>query len=131
MPNPRKPPAPANLGPKARHIWTKTLEVYELRIDELRILEDACREVDLVERLEKELRKAPLTVEGSMGQPVSNPLVQEIRQHRSVIQRLLVSLKLPEGDGGAAGDAGGTAPTSMTRSAAARKAAEARWRRGA
>ena len=116
-----KVPAPAKLSAKARRLWSSVTEKYDLRADELRVLEDACREVDLVERLEKALADGDLIVRGSQGQPVANPLVTEIRQHRGQLQRLLGSLKLPDEDGRAA----------ESRSSSARAAANARWRRSA
>lgn len=114
-----KPTAPAHLGGKARKLWRDISGEYELRADELRVLEDACREVDLVERLEESLRSEPLVVEGSQGQPVASPLVQELRQHRVVLARLLAQLKLPDESG------------ARDTSSAARTAAAARWGRGA
>ena len=112
--------APDRLGVKAKKVWTEITKDYDLRIDELRVLEDSCREIDLIERLEAELRDAPLMVTGSMGQPVASPLVQELRQHRSVLARLLAGLKLPE----ESGEGSGRAPS-------ARAAAIARWSHGA
>lgn len=113
--------APAKLSVKSKRLWVEITEGFALRADELRILEDACREVDLVERLEAELRDGPLTVRGSMGQEVASPLVSELRQHRTVVARLLAMLKLPDEDGRA----------QESVSNAARKAANARWSRGA
>lgn len=112
--------APAGLGAKAKKVWSEITSVYDLRADELRILEDACREIDLIERLESELKGAELVVSGSMGQPVVSPLVQELRQHRGVLARLLTCLKLPDDEPGAG-----------ERSSSARTAAMARWGRGA
>lgn len=60
----------------------------------MRVLEDACREVDLIELLEDAMRGAQLVARGSQGQPVANPLIQELRQHRALVVRLLGSLKL-------------------------------------
>lgn len=120
MPSPLPPPAGLK-AKQAETLWREVTGTYELRADELRILEDACREVDLVERLEVELSKAELVVKGSMGQPVANPLVQEIRQHRQVVKGLLAALKLPDEDGSVSG----------SRSSQARAAAQARWRRTA
>ena len=114
-----KATAPSKLGAKARRLWRGITESYELRPDELRVLEDACREVDLIERLEAELAGADLIVNGSMGQPVANPLVQELRLHRSTVKGLLQSISLPDEDG------------SSSRSSAGRALADARWRRGA
>lgn len=116
-----KTTAPAKLGTKARKVWTDINATYDLRADELRILEDACREIDLIERLEKELVGAKLIVLGSMKQPVANPLVQEIRQHRGTLKSLFGALDLPD-------DPAEPAPS---RSTSAREAAAARWRRGA
>jgi hypothetical protein len=42
----------------------------------LRILVDACREADIVDRLEATLADAELMVKGSMGQLVASPLVR-------------------------------------------------------
>lgn len=109
--------APKGLGAKAKTAWDDITGTYSLRPDELRILEDACREMDLIERLEEGLVGAPLTVKGSTGQPVANPLVSEIRQHRQTVKSLLGSLKLPDDSGSGAA------------SEAARNQANARWRR--
>ena len=110
---------PAKLGAKARKVWTETTKGFTLRQDELTVLEDACREIDLIDRMEAEVASSGLIVKGSQGQPVANPLVTEIRQHRMVAQRLLASLKLPE-------DAEESA---AKRSATMREVANARWKR--
>lgn len=88
--------APAKLGPRARRLWRDVTGTYQLRPDELALLEDACREVDIVDWLDVELRDAPLYSTGSAGQPVANPLLAEIRQHRNTLTSLLRSLKLPD-----------------------------------
>ena len=116
------PTAPTKLGAKSRRLWRWATSTYELRGDELRLLEDACREVDLIERLEKELARGDLVVAGSMGQPVTNPLLQELRQHRLVLRSLLGALHLPDEE---------STPAASSRSSSAREAANARWRRGA
>ncbi len=92
------PPAPKGLGLKARRLWRDILKDFQLGPAELRILEDACREVDLIERIETELDGADLVVRGSQGQPVANPLTQEVRLHRAVLRQLLGALRLPEDD---------------------------------
>ncbi|MFC7973898.1 hypothetical protein ACFUT3_01360 [Streptomyces cinereoruber] len=88
------PDPPEGLGRQASQLWRDIVDEQDLRTDELRVLEDACREVDLIERMHLELQNAPLVVKGSMGQDVANPLVQELRQHRGLVARLLASLKL-------------------------------------
>jgi hypothetical protein len=92
--------APVGLSKRARVMWTATTDRYDLRDDELRILEDACREVGLIDQMESALKSADgFIVKGSMGQPVVTPLLAEIRQHRNVLASLLRSLKLPDDSG--------------------------------
>ncbi len=121
-PEPSKPRPPAKLGAAGRRLWREISGRYELRPDETRLLADACREADIIDRLEEELAGAPLIVKGSMGQLVASPLVSEVRQHRTVLAGLLKSLKLPD------------APDEAERRRAAvsdqaRAAARARWGR--
>lgn len=117
-----KEKAPAGLEAKGKVLWSGITKKYDLRIDELRLLEDACFEADLIEKLKADLEGDDFLIEGSMGQQVANPLVQEVRQHRTVLARLLGQLKLPDDVSAASGDASGD------RSASARDAAYARWR---
>lgn len=89
---------PPDLGPAGLALWESLTSDYEFRADELRVLEDACREVDLIERMREEADKLPLMVQGSQGQPVASPLVQELRQHRALLARLLGSLRISDVD---------------------------------
>lgn len=115
---------PAHLAVSGSRIWRGITDKYDLRPDELRVLEDACREADLVDSIQTALREGSLISTGSQGQPVINPLVPELRQHRATLATLMRQLKLPE-DGDEEKAAG-------ERSSAARAAANARWaRRGA
>jgi len=89
---------PTKLGVKGRALWKSVAEApedYNLRADELRLLEDAAREADMIERLEDAQRDEPLTARGSMGQTVASPFVSELRQHRGTLASLLKQLQLP------------------------------------
>lgn len=114
--------APMRLSEKANKLWRSTLEVYDLAEHEYPILEAACRELDIIGEIEKELRGAALIVRGSMGQDVANPLLAEVRHHRAAYVSLIRALGLPDADAD-------VAPS--PRSTAAQKAAMARWSRGA
>ncbi|MBF6301179.1 hypothetical protein IU459_27075 [Nocardia amamiensis] len=114
-----KPAAPKGLRPGGRKLWTDIVGKWELRPDELRVLREAAREVDLIDALESALSKDSIMIAGSMGQRVVNPLVSELRQHRATLAGLLRQLKLPDADSGEAG--------MESRSTAARAAANARW----
>lgn len=113
--------APKDLSANGRALWRDVATSYQLRVDEYRVLEDACREADLIDDLQIEAKGAERVVRGSQGQPVINPLISELRQHRSTLASLLRQLKLPD-----------PADTAEARSTAARSAANARWsKRGA
>jgi hypothetical protein len=114
-------PTPEGLDSKGAQLWADIAGTYDLRFDEARILEDACREVGLIEGMRAELDAVVegngWLVMGSMKQEVAHPLVGELRQHRALLANLLGKLKLPDAEGGDAID----------RSAAGRAMANARW----
>lgn len=112
--------APRPFGPSGQAFFDRVTADFELSVTEQRTLVDVCREIDLVDRLQAALDTQPLIVHGSMGQPVASPLVQELRQHRSTLDRLLRSLALPADDDPVAGD----------RSTSARERAMQRWGTG-
>jgi phage terminase small subunit len=102
--------APSTLKSAGKKLWRETVKTYDLRQDELETLKAACGEADLIFRMEEALEDAPLTVQGSQGQLVAHPLVQELRQHRTAMASLLRGLKLP--------DEGSAAPANQQRDAA-------------
>lgn len=113
---------PTGLGKRAAAFWRDTTSVYELSAHELLLLEGACRELDIIDRLEESLDGARLVVRGSMGQDVAHPLLAEVRQHRAAFGAIVKQLSLP--------DAEDEKPMSP-RSLQAQAAANARWSRGA
>jgi len=95
-------PIPRGLKTAGRKLWRATTDNFDLRQDELETLRAACGEADLITRIEGELDGLALTTEGSQGQTVIHPLVQEVRQHRAAMAALFRSLKLPDDNAGAA-----------------------------
>lgn len=112
--------APRKLAVAGKRLWGDVAGGYALRVDEYRMLEDACREADIIERLEVDLSDAPLMVKGSMGQLVPSPLLTEVRQHRSTLTRMLIALKLPDQE---------SKRSEAPQSTQARDAARQRWGR--
>lgn len=110
---------PARLSASARALWVGVTSRWELRPDELRILEDACREATLVDKIEAALKGADLVTDGSTGQVRAHPLLSEVRQHRVAMTSLLARLALPDDEAEGRQDA--------ARSEHARAAAVARW----
>ena len=120
LPPAKLPPPPSKLGDRALSFWHAVVSKYSLRIDELYILECACREVDLIERMAERQKAEDLIGIGSMGQPVVAPLIPELRQHRATLAALVRQLKLPDG-----AENGGSVDLSPTEKA--RRAANMRW----
>lgn len=115
-----KPRAPKGLAAAGRALWRDIAGTYELRPDEVRVLAAACREEDIIDRLQAALDGAPLTTKGSMGQDAPSPLLTELRQHHGTLAGLLKQLKLPD-------TAAGASRKSAHVSEQARAAARARW----
>ena len=111
--------APRGLSDKAARLWHGVTDGFTLRDDEYELLEAACREIDLIARMQREIDQDGVMTTGSMGQPVAHPLLGEVRQHRVVLKGLLAALKIPEDE--VAGHDSGMI------SAQARKAAMTRW----
>jgi hypothetical protein len=114
---------PAELEASGKQLWDSVVGPYVLTPAELSVLAEAARTADELDRLERAVRALPdLMVAGSTGQPRPHPLLEEVRRHRQLLERLCVSLALPSVDEkeglGAAGRH-------------ARRAAVARWQREA
>jgi hypothetical protein len=112
--------APSGLHAPGRALWASVCDRYELTSGELEVLRQAARAVDTADKIERELRTQPLTVEGHAGQPRANPLLKTLQDQQLLIRRLVDSLCLPS-DGQAVGR------TVSQRHAS--KAARARWER--
>jgi len=117
------PRPPLNLGEAGQALWDSIIPAYELKPDELVILKHACREEDLIDRLETALASADLITHGSMGQEVASPFVSELRQHRSTQAQMLKKINIPDTPASAA-------RKKASVSDSARKAARTRWGTG-
>lgn len=116
---PRKPSPPTGLGKRGRLFWRDVTVGFDLERDELELLTEICRQLDLVELLEATLTAEGVTTEGSRGQTRLHPVVQALNAGRQLLQRQLSQLGLPDTD-----DSAVASPASVQ----ARKAAQARWR---
>lgn len=95
---------PASLSTAGKALWDQVVKKYDLRVDELAVLESACKTADMIATLDKEwdaLGK-PFLTRGSMGQDVIHPLIGERRAQQSQLAKLLAQLKLPDESAGAA-----------------------------
>lgn len=89
---------PAGLGTAGGKLWRSTVDVFDFTDEphKVQILTQACRVADIVAELDEAAEEAPLTVRGSMGQPVISPFIAEARVQRALLAQLLGKLGLPD-----------------------------------
>jgi hypothetical protein len=122
MPDPKKPIPPFGLANGGLNFWHEIADDFELRSDELRLLEAACRTLDELTLIQRELSGANLVCTGSQGQDVANPLLAAAISHRRTFAAMVRQLALPDIDGE-------TGETSNALSEKRRAAANTRWDR--
>ncbi len=117
----RKPNGLSTAGTK---LWRGVTDTFDFEDEpgKVHILEQACRVADIVAELDEAADEAPLTVKGSMGQPVISPFIAEARAQRALLAQLVGRLGLPDNETDEEGQ--------IRRSRAASTAAKARWSRG-
>lgn len=90
--------APDGLAEAGLGLWESVQDGYELRADEERLLEAACRTQDELVTLEAALVGVDPVVAGSTGQDRPHPLYAEVRAHRLALRQLLTAVGLDEED---------------------------------
>ncbi|CAN5579375.1 hypothetical protein BH09ACT8_BH09ACT8_27220 [soil metagenome] len=90
--------APAGLGKPGRSLWRRITSVFDVKgePDRLELLFQACKTADLIAELDEAAVEAPLTVRGSMGQPVISPFIAEARVQRGLLAQLLARMNFAE-----------------------------------
>ncbi|KXF54653.1 hypothetical protein AXA44_40595 [Rhodococcus sp. SC4] len=94
------PPAPSGLKARGRALWTELHQTFTWGGDPQRhlLVEDICREADLIDRLQRAVDAQGLRVVGSQGQPTAAPEVSELRMHRALLGQLVARLSLPDAE---------------------------------
>lgn len=114
---------PTGLGAAGKKLW-KAMHAdlpddWEFSERELVQLEMACDQWDELARLKAAIKKNGTTVKGSMGQVTLNAAIQEARQSRAAVDRLIGRLAIPDETG----------KPRTTASELGTRAANARWAR--
>lgn len=93
---------PDGLGPSGSRFWdeiTSDALNLVLRPDEYRLLDQACRQLDLIDTLAERFTEDPnYVVKGSTGQPVINPLIAMTDKAIARFQSLVRALQIPDID---------------------------------
>ena len=90
----RRPKVPSGLDTEGCRLWREIVGEFDVNEEphKRRILFDACRTADLIERLDDAMGGQPLTVRGSMGQEVIHPLLAQSQSARTQLAQLLSRL---------------------------------------
>jgi hypothetical protein len=91
----KRPVAPPGLGEAGRAFWRSIIATYELSPGELELLRQACRTVDVLERVDAQLAAEDLTTVGSRGQMRCHPLLTAAVEQRRTLEALLNAMALP------------------------------------
>uniref|UniRef100_A0AB39U259 Terminase n=3 Tax=unclassified Caudoviricetes TaxID=2788787 RepID=A0AB39U259_9CAUD len=83
--------APTGLQASGKRLWKSITSEFDLSADpdKAELLFQACRTADQIAELDEAAAEAPLTVKGSMGQPVISPFIAEARVQRGLLAQLL------------------------------------------
>ena len=90
------PKPPTGLRAPGKRLWDEVVSKFIPTAGELEILRQAVRCTDEADKWERELRKQPALILGSMGQLRPNPLIKVLQDHRLLIRRLVDSLNIPD-----------------------------------
>ncbi|MGQ9348818.1 hypothetical protein [Mycolicibacterium gilvum] len=95
------PKRPKGLGYQGQKLWKTINDEFDLDYEpaKQRILFDACKMADAIDRLDKEADRAPLIAKGSYGQPVLHPAFAGAQTARAGLAALLARLNLAEPEG--------------------------------
>ena len=85
---------PAGLQKPGRSLWRKITAEFDLENepDKLELLYQAAKTADQIAELDEAAAEAPLTVKGSMGQPVISLFIAEARVQRGLLAQLLARM---------------------------------------
>jgi phage terminase small subunit len=86
---------PRALQVSGKTLWNNIINQYALDPAEHVLLEQLCRTVDVLDRINADLDEMGVTVSGSTGQPRVNPLLAERREQIKIVDRLQMALALP------------------------------------
>jgi hypothetical protein len=86
------------LGPSGRKLWRSVTAEFDIDREphRQRVLFDACKLADMIDRLDQEADNAPLIVPGSYKQPVLHPAFAGAQTARSLMAQLLSRLSFEE-----------------------------------
>jgi hypothetical protein len=117
LPSAKAPRAPRGLKADGKRLWHDVAGTYELRPDELVVLESAARALDAIAALD-DARAGAVSAMGSMDQLVVHPLLAERRRQQGLLAQLVRQLRLAEEDSDEA---------KLAESWKMRRVARARW----
>lgn len=89
---------PAGLQKPGKALWRRITSEFDLQNDpdKAELLFQACKTADQIAELDEAATEAPLTVKGSMGQPVISPFIAEARVQRALLAQLLARMNFAE-----------------------------------
>lgn len=92
-----RPKTPQGLKTAGKRLWRRVLDDFELDEHEESVLLQACRIVDLLDRLQSVIDAEPVIVTSPQGAK-THPAVVEFRQQAVTLAKCMASLRIPMGE---------------------------------
>jgi hypothetical protein len=92
-----KPKPPAGLKIGGQRLWDRVLGDFELAEHEQAVLLQACRTVDILDRLQVVIDDGAVVVESPQGLK-TNPAIVEFRQQAVTLAKCMAALRIPAED---------------------------------
>lgn len=89
--------APKELKAGGKRLWNRVLRDFELADHEESVLHQACRTVDILDRLQVLISDGELLMTSSQGARM-HPAVVEFRQQTLTLAKCMASLRIPFGE---------------------------------
>lgn len=85
------------LGAAGKRLWDNVIESFALEVHEEALLREACRTVDTINQLQREIDRDGVTTHTGFETKRIHPALIEIRQQRITLTRIVAALGLPQG----------------------------------
>jgi hypothetical protein len=91
----RPKPYPNGLNDDGKALWCSVTREFDFNSAELALLQQLCQTVDEIVAMKREMSDMGVVVAGSKGQPVVNPILRVLSEHRKLADQLTAALALP------------------------------------
>jgi P27 family predicted phage terminase small subunit len=83
------------LNEDGKALWRNVTREFDFNSAEMALLQQLCETIDEIAAMKAEMSDMGVVVAGSKGQPVVNPVIKTLAEHRKLADQLTAALALP------------------------------------